>query len=60
VYILKLILLLGRGSLISPLKTNNNLNASNLDGGNKDNNTNIPDLPQSDILNLVNSRDSKY
>ena len=45
VYILKLIPLLGRGSLILLFRTSNNLNTSNLDGGNKDNNANIPDLP---------------
>ena len=38
-------LLLGRGSPISPLRTSNNLNTSNLDGSNKDNKANIPDLP---------------
>ncbi len=51
---------LGRGSLILPLKTSNNLNANNLDSGNKDNDANILDLPWSDILDLVNSGDSEY
>ena len=45
IYILKLILPLGYSNLISPLRTSNNLNTSNLDGSNKDNNANIPDLP---------------
>ena len=45
IYILGLIPLLGRSSLISPLRTSNNLNTSNLDSGNKDNNANILDLP---------------
>ena len=45
IYILRLTLPPGRGSLISPFRTSNNLNASNLDSSNKDNNTNIPDLP---------------
>jgi len=35
---------LGCGSLISPFKTNNNLNANNLDSGNKNNGANILDL----------------
>ena len=44
IYILKLTPPPGRGSLISPLRTSNNLNTSNLDSGNKDNNANILDL----------------
>ncbi|XTI84320.1 hypothetical protein V2W45_1225346, partial [Cenococcum geophilum] len=45
IYILKLTPPPGYSSLISPFRTSNNLNTSNLDGGNKDNNANIPDLP---------------
>ena len=44
VYILKLIPPLGCSSLILFFKTSNNLNANNLDGGNKNNNTNILNL----------------
>lgn len=40
------------------IKTSNDPNASSLDGGNKDNDANIPDLPRSDILNSVNGGDS--
>ena len=44
VYTPKSIPLPGRGSLILPLRTSNNLNINNLDSGNKDNDINIPDL----------------
>ena len=50
----------GRGSPISPLRTSNDPNTSNLDGGNKDNDANIPDLPRSDILDSVNGGDSEH
>ena len=45
VCILKLIPPLGCSSLILPFRTSNDPNTNNLDGGNKDNNTNILDLP---------------
>ena len=45
VCILKLTPPPGRSSPISPIRTSNNLNTSNLDGSNKGNNANIPDLP---------------
>ena len=57
---LKPTLLPGHSSPILFLKTSNNPNASNLDGGNKDNDANILDLPQSNILDSVNGRDSKH
>ncbi|KAF2175186.1 hypothetical protein K469DRAFT_77261 [Zopfia rhizophila CBS 207.26] len=44
-----------RGTLISPLKTSSGLSVSNLGGGGKVNSADIPDLPRSDLLDLVNS-----
>ena len=45
IYILGLTPPLGHSSPILPFRTSNNLNTSNLNGGNKDNNANILDLP---------------